>query len=104
MKPCFVIRYFVSFVILEAFAYGTQNVGKFSSCISDVDFELLNTEFIVDLCFGFRKPNLCVGFTGLGLNSFGTTLTSLLLGSDTAVQVVDLFGSRSIWKVQSFIE
>ena len=77
MKPCFVIRHFVSFVILEAFAYGTQNVGKFSSCISDVDFELLNTEFIVDLCFGFRKPNLCVEFTGLGLNSFGTTLTSL---------------------------
>ena len=52
-------------------------VGNFSSCISDVDFELLNTEFIVDLCFGFRKPNSCEGFTGLDLNSFGTTLTSL---------------------------
>ena len=67
----------MSFVILEAFACGTQNVGKISSCISDVDCELLNTEFIVDLCFGFRKPNSCVGFTGLDLNLFGTTLTSL---------------------------
>ena len=54
-----------------------KTVGKFSSCISYVDFELLNTEFIVDLCFGFRKPNSCVGFTVLDLNSFGTTLTSL---------------------------
>ena len=54
-----------------------KTVGKFSSCISDVDFELSNTEFIADLCFGFRKPNSCVGFTGLDLNSFGTTLTSL---------------------------
>ena len=52
-------------------------VGTVSSCISDVDFELLNAEFIVDLCFGYRKPNSCVGFTGLDLNSFGTTLTSL---------------------------
>ena len=32
-----------------------KTVGKFSSCISDVDSELLNTEFIVDLCFGFSK-------------------------------------------------
>ena len=39
-----------------------KTVGKFSSCISDVDFELLNTEFTVDLCLGFRKPNSCVGF------------------------------------------
>ena len=62
-----------------------KTVGKFSSCISDVDVELLNTEFIVDLCFGFRKPNLCVGFTGLDLNSFGTTLTSSSIGFDTAV-------------------
>ena len=54
-----------------------KTVGKFSSCISDVDFELLNTEFIVDLCFGCRKSNSCVGFSGLDLNSFGTTLTSL---------------------------
>ena len=54
-----------------------KTVGKFSSCISDVDFELLNTEFIVDLCFGCRKPNSCVGFPGLDLNSFRTTLTSL---------------------------
>ena len=55
-----------------------KTVGKFFfSCISHVDFELLNTEFIVDLGFGFRKPNSCVGFTGLDLNSFGTTLTSL---------------------------
>ena len=54
-------------------------MGKFSSCISNVDFELLNTEFIVDLCFGFgfRKPNSCVGFAEFDLNSFGTTLTSL---------------------------
>ena len=51
-----------------------KTVGKFSSCISDVDFELLNTKFIVDLCFGFGKPNTCVGFAGLDLNSFGTTL------------------------------
>lgn len=37
-------------------------VEKFSSCISDVDFEPLNTELIVGLRFGFRKPNsLCVG-------------------------------------------
>lgn len=54
-----------------------KTVGKFSSCILDVNFELLNAEFIVDLCFGFRKPNSCVGFTGLDLNLFGTTLTSL---------------------------
>ena len=54
-----------------------KTVGKFSSCISHVDFELLNTELLVDLCFGFRKPNWCVGFTGLDLNLFGTTLTSL---------------------------
>ena len=56
-----------------------KTVGKFSSCISNVDFDLLNTEFIVDLCFGFgfRKPNSCVEFAGLDLNSFGTTLTSL---------------------------
>ena len=77
---------------------------KISSCIWDVDFELLNTEFIVDLCFGFRKPNSCVGFTGLDLNSFGTTLTSLQTGFDTAVQVVDLFESGSIRNVQSFME
>ena len=32
-----------------------KTVGKFSSCISDVYSELLNTEFIVDLCFGFSK-------------------------------------------------
>ena len=44
-----------------------KTVGKFSSCILDVNFELLNAEFIVDLCFGFRKPNWCVGFTGLDL-------------------------------------
>ena len=67
----------MSFVNLEALLMELKTVGKFSSCISDVDFELLNTEFIVDLCFGFRKPNSCVGFTGLDLNSFGTTLTSL---------------------------
>ena len=67
----------MSFVILEAFAYGTQNVGKFSSCISDVDFKLLNTEFMADLCFGFRKLNSSVGFTGLDFNLFGTTLISL---------------------------
>ena len=54
-----------------------KTVRKFSSCISDVDCELSNTEFIVDLCFGFRKLNSCVGFMGLDLNSFGTTLTSL---------------------------
>ena len=54
-----------------------KTVGKFSSCISDVDFELLNPEFIVDLCFGYRKSNSCVGFPGLDLNSFGSTLTSL---------------------------
>ena len=54
-----------------------ETVGKFSSCILDADFELLNTEFIVDLCFGFRKPNWCEGFTGLDLNSFGTTLISM---------------------------
>ena len=77
---------------------------KISSCIWDVDFELLNTEFIVDLCFGFRKPNSCVGFTGLDLNSFGTTLTSLQTGFDTAVLVVDLFESGSIRNVQSFME
>ena len=77
---------------------------KISSCIWDVDFEFLNTEFIVDLCFGFRKPNLCVGFTGLDLNSFGTTLTSLQTGFDTAVQVVDLFESGSTRNVQSFME
>ena len=81
-----------------------KTVGKFSSCISDVDVELLNTEFIVDLCFGFRKPNLCVGFTGLDLNSFGTTLTSSSIGLDTAVQVVDSFGSGSIRNVESFVE
>ena len=52
-----------------------KTVGKFS--LSDVDFELLNTEFIVDLCFGFRKSNSCVGFTGLDLNLFGTTVTTL---------------------------
>ena len=52
----------------------TQSV---SFPLSDVDFELLNTEFIVDLCFGFRKPNSCVGFTGLDLNLFGTTVTTL---------------------------
>ena len=62
---------------LEALLMELKTVGKFSSCISDVDFELLNTEFIVDLCFGFGKPNTCVGFAGLDLNSFGTTLTSL---------------------------
>ena len=45
-----------------------KTVGKFSSCISDIDFELSNTKFIADLCFGFRKPNSCVGFTGLVLN------------------------------------
>ena len=54
-----------------------KTVGKFSSCILDVNFELLNAEFIVDLCFGFRKPNWCVRFTGLDFNLFGTTLTSL---------------------------
>ena len=81
-----------------------KTVGKFSSCISDVDFELLNTEFIVDLCSGFRKPNSCVGFTGLDLNSFGTTLTSLQIGFATTVQVVDLFGSGSIRNVESFME
>ena len=81
-----------------------KTVGKFSSCISDVDVELLNTEFIVDLCFGFRKPNSCVGFTGLDLNSFGTTLTSSSIGFDTAVQVVDSFGSGSIRNVESFVE
>ena len=54
-----------------------ETVGTFSSCILDADFELLNTEFIVDLCFGFRKPNWCEGFTGLDLNSFGTTLISM---------------------------
>ena len=81
-----------------------KTVGKFSSCISDVDFELLNTESIVDLCFGFRKPNSRVGFTGLDLNLFGTTLTSLQTGFDTTVQVVDLFGSGSIQNVESFME
>ena len=81
-----------------------KTVGKFSSCISDVDFELLNTEFIVDLCFGFRKPNSCVGFTALDLNSFGTTLTSLLIGFDTAVQAVHLFESGSIRNVESFMK
>ena len=81
-----------------------ETVGTFSSCILDADFELLNTEFIVDLCFGFRKPNLCVGFTGLDLNSFGTTLTSSSIGFDTAVQVVDSFGSGSIRNVESFVE
>ena len=81
-----------------------KTVGKFSSCISDVDVELLNTEFIVDLCFGFRKPNSCVGFTGLDLNSFGTTLTSSSIGFDTAVQVFDSFGSGSIRNVESFVE
>ena len=81
-----------------------KTVGKFSSCISDVDVELLNTEFIVDLCFGFRKPNSCVGFTGLDLNSFGTTLTSSSIGFDTAVQVVDSFGSGSIRNMESFVE
>ena len=81
-----------------------KTVGKFSSCISDVDVELLNTQFIVDLCFGFRKPNSCVGFTGLDLNSFGTTLTSSSIGFDTAVQVVDSFGSGSIRNVESFVE
>ena len=81
-----------------------KTVGKFSSCISDVDVELLNTEFIVDLCFGFRKPNSCVGFTGLDLNSFGTTPTSSSIGFDTAVQVVDSFGSGSIRNVESFVE
>ena len=81
-----------------------KTVGKFSSCISDVDVELLNTEFIVDLCFGFRKPNSCVGFTGLDLNSFGITLTSSSIGFDTAVQVVDSFGSGSIRNVESFVE
>ena len=81
-----------------------KTVGKFSSCISDVDVELLNTEFIVDLCFGFRNPNSCVGFTGLDLNSFGTTLTSSSIGFDTAVQVVDSFGSGSIRNVESFVE
>ena len=81
-----------------------KTVGKFSSCISDVDFELLNTEFIVDLCSGFRNPNSCVGFTGLDLNSFGTTLTSLQIGFATTVQVVDLFGSGSIRNVESFME
>ena len=77
---------------------------KISSCIWDVDFELLNTEFIVDLCFGFRKPNSCVGFTGLDLNSFGTTMTSLQTGFDSAVQVVNLLGSGSIRNVESFME
>ena len=81
-----------------------KTVGKFSSCISDVDVELLNTEFIVDLCFGFRKPNSCVGFTGLDLNSFGATLTSSSIGFDTAVQVADSFGSGSIRNVESFVE
>ena len=81
-----------------------KTVGKFSSCISDVDFELLSTEFIGDLCFGFRKPNSCVGFTGLDLNSFGPTLTSSSIGFDTAVQVVDSFGSGSIRNVESFVE
>ena len=47
-----------------------KTVGKFSSYISHVDFELLNTEFIMHLGFGFRKPNSCVGFTGLDFNSF----------------------------------
>ena len=54
-----------------------KTFGKFSCYISHVDFELLTNEFIVDLCFGFRKPNSCVGFAGLDLKSFGTTLTSL---------------------------
>ena len=72
----------MSFVILEEFAYETQNskdlsFGKFSCCISENDFELFNPEFMVDLCFGFRKPNSCEGFMGLDLNSFGTTLTSV---------------------------
>ena len=50
-----------------------KTFSKFSCCISHVDFELLTTdhEFIVDLCFGFRKPNSCIGFPGLDLNSFG---------------------------------
>ena len=43
-----------------------KRVGKFSSCISDVDFELLNTEFKVDLCFGFRKPNCVRRIYGIG--------------------------------------
>ena len=43
----------------------------------------------MDLWFGFRKPNSYVGLTGLDLNSFGTTLTSLQIGFDTAVQAVD---------------
>ena len=77
-----------------------KTVGKFSSCISDVDFELLNTEFIVDLCFGFGKPNKCVGFAGLDLNSFGTTLlqhhTVYIRGTQRQFSVKYLFGEAQI--------
>ena len=78
-----------------------KTVGKFSSCISDVDFELLNTEFIVDLCFGFRKPNSCVGFAGLDLNSFGTTHCKLDLTQQFRLLIyldLDLFGTcNPLW-------
>ena len=80
-----------------------KTVGKFSSCILDVNFELLNAEFIVDLCFGFRKPNSCVGFTVLDLNSFGTTLTSFECKLDLTQQFMlliyldlDLFGTWNL--------
>ena len=93
----------MSFVILKLCAWNSKQSVRFPLVFRTFTSKLSNTEFIVDLCFGFRKPNSCVGFTGLDLNSFGTTLTHCK--SDLTQQFrlliyldLDLFGTwNPLW-------